>query len=75
MSRMSFPTLLFTAGCAGCVWPYLVGQVEGCNAQRPEAAEHGEYAETQVVPGRHHEKVVFALCITGVVALQERMEG
>lgn len=58
-----------------CEWPYLVGQVEGGNAQRPEAAEHGEDAEAQVVPGGHHEKVVLALCITGVVALQERKGG
>lgn len=52
--------------------PYLVGQVEGCNAQRPEAAEHGEDTEAQVVPWRHHEEVVLTLRITRVVALQER---
>lgn len=47
----------------------LMGQVEGCNAQRPEAAEHGEDAEAQVVLWGHHEKVVLTLCITGVVAI------
>lgn len=40
-----------------------MGQVEGRDAQRPEAAEHGEDAEAQVVPGWHHEKVVLTLCV------------
>lgn len=51
---------------------YLVGQVEGRDAQRPEAAEHGEDAEAQVVPWGHHEEIVFALCVARVVTLQER---
>lgn len=49
-----------------------MGQVEGNDAQRPEAAEHGEDTEAQVVPWGHHEEVVLALCITRVVALEER---
>lgn len=51
-----------------------MGQVEGRNAQRPEAAEHGEDAEPQVVPRGHHEEVVLTLCVTGVVALQRQGE-
>ena len=52
-----------------------MGQVEGCNAQRPETAEHGEDTEAQMVPWGHHEKVVLALCVTGVVALQKEQMG
>lgn len=46
-----------------------MGQVESCDPQWPEAAEHGEYTEAQVIPRGHHEEVVFALCVTRVVAL------
>lgn len=52
-----------------------MGQVEGRNAQRPEAAEHGEDAEPQVVPRWHHEEVVLTLCVTGIVTLQRQWEG
>lgn len=52
-----------------------MGQVEGCNAQRPEAAEHGEDAESQVIPWGHHEEVVLTFCVAGVVTLQRQWEG
>ena len=52
-----------------------MGQVEGGDAQGPEAAEHGEDAKAQVVPRGHHEEVVLTLCVTGVVALPERWGG
>ena len=55
--------------------PYLVGQVEGGDAQRPEAAEHGEDAEAQVVPRGHHEEVVLALRVAGVVTLPGEADG
>lgn len=44
-------------------------QVERCDAQRPEAAEHGEDAEAQVISGRHQQEGVLTLRVTGVVAL------
>ena len=45
-----------------------MGQVEGGDAQRPEAAEHGEDGETQVVPRRQRKEVVFTftLCRCGI---------
>lgn len=48
---------------------YPLGEVEGGDTQWPEAAEHGEDSETQVVPGRQCEEVVFTFtlcrgCIT-----------
>ena len=49
---------------------YLVGQVEGGDAQRPEAADHGEDAEAQVLPWRGQQEGVLALRLAGVVALQ-----
>lgn len=49
-----------------------MGQVEGRDAQRPEAAEHGKDAEAQVVPWGHHKEVVFTLRVTRIVTLQER---
>lgn len=50
---------------------YPLGEVEGGDAQRPEAAEHGEDGEAQVVPGRQREEVVFALALRrGCVTLQ-----
>lgn len=44
---------------------------EGNNAQRPEAAEHGEDSQAQVVPRRKHQEIVLALALTGAVTLQE----
>ena len=55
--------------------PYLVGQVESRDAQRPDAAEHGEDAEAQMVPRGHREEVVLALRVAGVVALPREMDG
>lgn len=49
-----------------------MGQVEGRDAQRPEAAEHGEDTESQVIPWRHHEEVVLTLCVARVVTLQRQ---
>lgn len=48
--------------CGGCAYP--LGEVEGSNAQGPEAAEHGEEGETQVVPGRQREEVVLTFALT-----------
>jgi len=47
---------------------YPLGEVEGGDAQGPEAAEHGEDGETQVVPGRQCKEVVFTftLCRCGI---------
>ena len=52
-----------------------MGQVEGGDAQGPEAAEHGEDAEAQVVPRGHHEEVVLTLCVAGVVTLPGETGG
>lgn len=46
-----------------CTYP--LGEIEGSDAQWPEAAEHGEESETQVVPGRQREEVVFAFTLCG----------
>lgn len=47
---------------------YPLGEVEGGDAQGPEAAEHGEDGETQVVPRRQRKEVVFTftLCRCGI---------
>lgn len=50
---------------------YLVRVVKGNNAQGPEAAEHGEDGEAQVVPRGQHDEVVLALTVTGAVTLQD----
>lgn len=42
---------------------YPLGEVEGGDAQGPEAAEHGEDGETQVVPGRQRKEVVFTFTL------------
>lgn len=44
-----------------CTYP--LGEVEGSNAQWPEAAKHGEESETQVVPRRQREKIVFTFTL------------
>lgn len=50
---------------------YPLGEVKGSNAQWPEAAEHGEDSESQVVPGGQREKVVFTLALCrGCITLQ-----
>lgn len=53
-------------GCTG----YLVRVVKGNNAQWPEAAEHREDGEAQMVPGRQHDEVVLTLAVAGAVALE-----
>lgn len=55
----------------GPIGSYPLGEVEGGDAQWPEAAEHGEDRETQVVPGRQRKEVVlaFTLC-RGRITLQ-----
>lgn len=42
-------------------WSHLLGQVEGSDAKRPEAAEHGEDTEAQVISGRHQQEGVLTL--------------
>lgn len=46
--------------------------VKGNNAQWPEAAEHGEDGEAQMVPGWQHNEVVLTLAVAGAVALEGR---
>lgn len=41
--------------------PHLVRKVEGSDAEGPEAAEHREDAETQVISGRHQQEGVLTL--------------
>lgn len=48
---------------------YLVRVVKGNNAQGPEAAEHGEDGQAQVVPRGQHDEVVLTLTVTGAVSL------
>lgn len=56
----------------GALYTYPLGEVESCNAQRPETAEHGEESESQVVPGRQGEEGIFTLTLAGgSIALQE----
>lgn len=50
---------------------HLVRQVESCNTQGPETAEHGENTEAQVVPRRHQEEIVFTLWVTWVLTLHK----
>lgn len=49
---------------------YPLGEVKGGDAQRPEAAEHGEDGQAQVVPRRDHDEVVLALAVAGAVRLR-----
>ena len=44
--------------------------VKGNNAQGPEAAEHGEDGEAQVVLRGQHDEVVLTLTVAGAVTLQ-----
>lgn len=50
---------------------YLVRVVKGNNAQGPEAAEHGEDGQTQVVSRGQHDEVVLTLAVAGAVALED----
>lgn len=45
--------------------------VKGNDAQGPEAAEHGEDGEAQVVPRRQHDEVVLALAVAVAVTLED----
>lgn len=54
---------------------YPLGEVEGSNPQGPEAAQHGEQGQAQVVPGRKHQEMVLAFAVTGGVALQKGMKS
>lgn len=51
------------SGRLGPTCSYPLGEVEGGDAQWPEAAEHGEDSEPQVVPGGQREEVVFTLTL------------
>lgn len=44
--------------------------VKGNDAQWPEAAEHGEDGQAQVVPRGQDNEVVLAFAITGAVTLE-----
>lgn len=46
-----------------------MGQVEGSDAEGPEAAEHGEDAEAEVISGRQQQESILTLRFTGVIAL------
>lgn len=46
---------------------YLLRQVEGGDAQRPEAAEHGEEGQTQVVLGGHQRKTALTVHVAEVL--------
>lgn len=50
---------------------YLVRIVKGNDAQGPEAAEHGEDGQAQVVPRGQHNEVVLALAVAGAVTLED----
>lgn len=50
---------------------YLVRVVKGNDAQGPEAAEHGEDGEAQVVPRGQHDEVILALAVAGAVTLED----
>lgn len=45
--------------------------VKGNNAQGPEAAEHREDGQTQVVSRGQHDEVVLTLAVAGAVALED----
>lgn len=49
-----------------CVCVYLLREVEGGDAQGPEAAEHGEKGEAQVVLRDHQGEVALAVAIAEV---------
>lgn len=44
-------------------------EVEGCDAQRPETAEHGEDGQAQVITRRNDNEVIFTLAVAGAVRL------
>lgn len=52
-----------------CVWDwkYLLWKVEGSDAQRPEAAEHWEKGQAQIVLRDHQRKVALAVCVAKVL--------
>lgn len=50
---------------------YLMGQVEGGDAQGPEAAQHWKHTEAQVVSRGHQQEVVLTLWVTWVLTLQK----
>lgn len=54
---------------------YPLGEVEGSNPQGPEAAQHGEKGQAQVVPGGKHQEMILTFAVTGGVALQNQMDS
>ena len=52
--------------CA-CLLAHLLRKVESSDAQGPEAAEHGEKGQAQVVLRDHQREVAFAVCIAEVI--------
>lgn len=55
--------------------PYPLGEVEGSNAQGPEATQHGEKSQAQVVPGGKHQEMILTFAVAGGVALQNQMDS
>lgn len=45
--------------------PYPLGEVEGSNPQGPEATQHGEKGQAQVVPGGKHQEMILAFAVAG----------
>lgn len=54
-----------------CVRPHPLGEVKCRNPQRPEAAEHGEDGQAQVVSWGDHYEVVLTLTVAGAVCLHK----
>ena len=54
---------------------YPLGEVEGSNPQGPEAAQHGEKGQAQVVPRGKHQEMILTFAVTGGVALQNQMDS
>ena len=52
-----------------CMRPHPLREVERRDSQGPEAAEHGEDGQAQVVSRRDDDEVVLALAVAGAVRL------
>lgn len=53
-----------------CACPHPLREVKRSDPQRPEAAEHGEDGQAQVVSRGDHDEVVLALAVAGAVRLR-----
>lgn len=54
---------------------YPLGEVEGSDPQGPEAAQHGEKGQAQVVPGGKHQEMILAFAVAGGVTLKNQMDS